>query len=343
VKSNIRKKITLEEYRGIKRMKSYSSIVFIGLWLITKNLNAATFPGPLVEPEWLKNNLHNVLILDIRYDLKSFTSEPKYINDIRAGKTRLVKVGGHIPGSVLINFMKTRKNIRINGKLIKYMYQNKDTFQSYMQSRGVNRDSRIVITSKGQNSSDMSAAASLYWQLKYYGHKDVAILNGGVAQWILSGNKISTKPEKVKKGNWVASTERKEILATSEQVDQMRIDKKTQLIDNRSLGQYLGTWKQPYVSSKGHIPGAKVFPNELMTQSRLPARFLEKEKLAKLFKTLGIDTNRNSVTYCNSGHLASGGWFILSEIMGSKNVRMFDGSMHQWTLEKRPVRELVME
>jgi thiosulfate/3-mercaptopyruvate sulfurtransferase len=212
-----------------------------------------------------------------------------------------------------------------------------------LQSRGVNRDSIIVITSKGQSNGDVSAAASFYWQLKFYGHKDLAILNGGVAQWILDGNKISLKPVQVKAGNWIANTEANEILATSKQVNELINHPGTQIIDNRSLGQYLGAWKKSYVYAKGHIPGAKVFPNELMTHPGIPARFNSKAVLVKLLNTLGIDPEKPSVTYCNSGHLAAGGWFILKEILGNPNVKMFDGSMHQWTIEMRPVKSLVME
>ncbi|MDH5396071.1 MAG: rhodanese-like domain-containing protein, partial [Gammaproteobacteria bacterium] len=62
-----------------------------------------------------------------------------------------------------------------------------------------------------------------------------------------------------------------------------------------------------------------------------------------LFEQMGITTDKNSITYCNSGHLATGSWFVLSEILGNKNVKMYDGSMHQWTLEKHDVTKMKME
>lgn len=106
---------------------------------------------------------------------------------------------------------------------------------------------------------------------------------------------------------------------------------------------YLGTWyKKSYVYDNGHIPGAKPYPNELLS-SKMPAKFLKVSDSKSLFNQLGIKTDKKSITYCNSGHLATGSWFVLSELMGNKNVKMYDGSMHQWTLEKHDVTKMKME
>ena len=120
-------------------------------------------------------------------------------------------------------------------------------------------------------------------------------------------------------------------------------DKNTQLVDTRSLGFYLGVQKKSYVRRKGHIPGAKVFPDELLTTAEPPVRFTEAEELQELAQELGIDTTANLITYCNSGQLASGSWFVISELLGNKNVKLYDGSMHQWSVEKRPLINMKME
>jgi thiosulfate/3-mercaptopyruvate sulfurtransferase len=58
---------------------------------------------------------------------------------------------------------------------------------------------------------------------------------------------------------------------------------------------------------------------------------------------LGIDTTAAIITYCNSGQLASASWFVFSELLGNDKVKLYDGSMHQWSLEKRPVVRMRME
>ncbi len=302
---------------------------------------AAGLPGPVVDSAWLAKNQNKVVILDVRADIKSFTSKPVFIKDKKSGKSKLAKVGGHVDGARLVNYKKVRTDRTIDGKKVTRSLPVKKDFETLMQSAGLNQNDVVVIVSKGESNSDMTMATRLYWQLKYYGHKDLAILDGGMAQWLLDKQSISTKASKIKKGNWQATTEDKTIFASSEDVAKSVAAGDTQLIDTRAVSMYLGTYRKSYVYSPGHIAGAKNYPNELLTESSSPARFISKDDSAKLFKALGIDPAASSITYCNSGHLASGSWFVLHEVLGNKNVKLYDGSMHQWTLEKRPTTSVV--
>ena len=105
----------------------------------------------------------------------------------------------------------------------------------------------------------------------------------------------------------------------------------------------MGMWKKPVLASAGHIPSAKVFPNELLTGPAAPNKFFPAEKMKQLVDQLGLKSTGNTITYCNTGHLASGSWFVMHELMGNKNVKLYDGSMHEWTLEKRPTVAMKME
>lgn len=304
--------------------------------------NAASLPGPLVETDWLAKNKGDVVILEIRNDVKSFTKKPVFKKDKKTGKSKLKKVAGHIPGSILVDYKKLRSNKMIDGKTVQKMIISKANFEKVMQDAGVNKNSAIVIVSKGANNLDLTMATRFYWQMKYFGHDNMAILNGGMAQWLIDKRKVSTKISKAKKGNWTATAERNEILATSKDVA-AAVKAKGQLVDTRPISLYLGTWrKKSYVYANGHIPGAKPYPNELLS-SKMPAKFLNVSDSKSLFKQMGIETDKESITYCNSGHLATGSWFVLSELMGNKNVKMYDGSMHQWTLEKHDVTKMKME
>ncbi len=193
------------------------------------------------------------------------------------------------------------------------------------------------------NNLDMTMATRLYWQLKYYGHDRVAILNGGMAAWLNGDYEATTNSAEVEPGDWQAGTVNKAIYADSNEVATAVNQGNVQLIDNRPLSQYIGLHKKSYVHAKGHIPGALSYPNELFTEASAPAMFIDKDTVTLLMKKLGVDPGKPSITYCNSGHLASGGWFILYEIMGNKNVKLYDGSMHQWTLEKRKTQGLEAE
>jgi len=65
--------------------------------------------------------------------------------------------------------------------------------------------------------------------------------------------------------------------------------------------------------------------------------FLGAPQYAKVMGAVGIAPKAGAITYCNTGHMAAGAWFVLSEIMGLADVRLYDGSMHEWTTLGRPV------
>lgn len=306
------------------------------------SLWAFTVPAPLIDATWLKANKNKVVILDIRKDTKSFTKQPVFKTNKKTKKKKLVRVGGHIPGSALVPYKQVRSKQVIDGKKVSKMLPDKKIFEKILQKAGVNKGDAIVIVTKGQNNGDITIATRFYWQMKYYGFTNMAILDGGVADWIVSGNNISSKAKKIKKGNWTSTALQPDVLASSTDVQQA-INNKAQLIDNRNISQYLGTWKKSYVYAKGHIPTAKNYPTEILTSTKIPAKFLPLKSLKTLNTALGIDSNAPTITYCNSGHLATGSWFVMSELMGNKNVKMYDGSMHQWTLEKRPVKSMIVE
>lgn len=324
-------------------MKFLRMLFISTLGLIWSNIAAAgALPGPLVETDWLAKNQGNVVILDIRKDVKSFTKKPKFVKDKKSGKLKLKKVAGHIPGSTLVSYKKLRSKKKVDGRTVQKMLVSKAKFEKVMQEAGINKDSAVVIVYKGEGNGDLTMATRFYWQMKYYGHDNMAILNGGMAQWIIDKRKVSSKATKPTKGNWLATAERNEILATSKDVE-AAVKEKGQLVDTRAISLYLGTWrKKSYVYNNGHIPGAKPYPNELLS-SKMPAKFLKVSDSKSLFNQMGIETDKKSITYCNSGHLATGSWFVLSELMGNKNVKMYDGSMHQWTLEDRDVVKMKME
>jgi thiosulfate/3-mercaptopyruvate sulfurtransferase len=304
---------------------------------------AAKLPGALVDTNWLEQNLADVVVLDVRKDIRSFTAKPVFSKDKKTGKLKLKKVGGHLAGARLVNYGKVRGATVIDGKEVTRMILPKGDFEKLMQTSGLNKDDTVVIVSKGESNADMTMATRLYWQLKFYGHDNMAILDGGMAKWLQEGKKFSSEPAKTSPGNWVATMERKQILATREDVARAVNDKSAQLIDTRPVAQYLGTYNKSYVYTKGHIPGAKSFPNELLTGPNGKASFTSATQLQELSKALGINPTGDMITYCNSGHLASGSWFLYSELLGNKNVKLYDGSMHQWTMEKEPTVSMKME
>lgn len=318
------------------------TLVFISL-VISHNALALQLPGPLVEADWLERHLEQVAILDVREDIDSFSRKAVLVRKRFTGDLKIRIPGAHIPGAVLVDFLNIRSSREIDGRNVRRMVPEQKEFEQLMQSWGINNDDAIVIVSLGMNNGDMTMATRLYWQIKYYGHDNVAILNGGMAGWLLEQKPATVEVQQARTGNWQAGEPLEGISAGSEDVLRAMGDNRVQLVDTRGLGFYLGAYKQSYVRRKGHIPGAKVFPNNLLTSARAPVEFANPEDIRRMASELGIDADSDMITYCNSGQLASAGWFVFSELMGNENARLYDGSMHQWALEKRPVTTMKME
>lgn len=325
-------------------MTKLSGLLLAACLAVSQGLLAATqVPGPLVDTDWLAANLDKVVVLDVRKDVASFTAPARLARNKKTGKLSIVAVGGHVPGAHLIDYKKVRAKRKEGGKQLTGMLPDADAFQKLIRAAGVNTDSAVIVMSKGVSDGDMTMATRLYWQLKYYGQDNMAIVNGGMAQWLLDGRETVVSKSAQGDGNWTAGPGRKDILASSDDVAAVLGKGDMQLVDYRPLGMYLGTSKKSYVYDKGHIPGAKSFPNELMTSPTVPAKFPSVSELQALYKAMNVDADAPSIGYCNSGHLASGGWFLQHEILGNENVKLYDGSMNEWTLEKRPVKAMVME
>ena len=318
-------------------------IILFANFIICAQLIAAELPKPLVETEWLVKNLQHVSILDVRDNVKSFTASPVFIKDKKTGKQTLVRVGGHIPNASLVDYKNVRGEQKINGTSIKYMLPSKAAFESLMQTAGMKNDSSIVIVTNAENEFDLTTATRMYWQIKYFGHDEVSILNGGTAQWLIDGNAVETALMKPEVGDWQAKKENQALLAGSEEVEAAIENKDIQLLDIRPLGQYLGVFKSSKVSARGHIPTAKLYPVENTASNKMPVKFSSPAELEEIAVALGVQTDSATIAYCNSGHMASAGWFVMHELLGNKNVKLYDGSMHQWTAEKRPVVKMKME
>ncbi|MDZ7663309.1 sulfurtransferase [Thiohalophilus sp.] len=301
----------------IKKLLSVATLL-VG---VVSAAHAAKVPGPLVSTDWLQNNLQDVVILDVR---KSHEG---------------VKF---VPGSVQVPWKQVRTNNQVDkdGETHDKLLPSKQAFETLMQERGVNNNSAVVIVTPGTGAGDVTWGTRLYWTLKYYGHDNMALLDGGAAKWTKEKRPLVPNARNPGKGNFTASAERRELLATSKDVAEALARGDTQLIDGRDEAQYLGLGRRPYVSAKGHIKGAiNLQPYMLVLNPKNGAKsapFHDAKTLKAVAQAKGISIDKPTITYCDSGHLSSGHWFVMSEILGNKNAAVYDGSMHAWT--KDPAR-----
>jgi thiosulfate/3-mercaptopyruvate sulfurtransferase len=301
-------------------------------------VNAVELPGAVVTPAWLNEHRAAVVVLDVRSDVDAFTVAPEYETDAKTGAKKLVSAGGHIADARLVDFNLTRVSITVGDKKIDKMLPGGDAVQSLMRGLGVGQDDVLVITSVGETSDEVNMAARLYWTLKTYGETDMALLDGGNVAWLAAGLPVSTAPmATVAAGDWTAGELDKTWFAG---IDDLKpAGAAPMLIDARPSPQYHGLYfKKPSVAAGGHVAGALSFPIDMQTrQVGLAQTFMTAAQYAKVLSALDIKPQPGAISYCNTGHMAAGAWFVLSEIMKIDGVRLYDGSMHEWTTLGRPV------
>ncbi len=302
--------------------------------------HALQVPGPLVETDWLAQNLDKVVVLDVRVSPVSFEKKIRgskaAVNPcgVSSKKKKPIIVSGHIPGAVLVVYKDVTEKRKIDGEERMNLVLSKSAFEKLMQKSGVSNDSAVVITGTGKNTSHVLIATQLYWMMKYYGHDNVTLLNGGVKKWIEEKRDIKYGKSRPKKTAYKASEPRPELIATTEEVAKAVKDGSIQLVDGRNLEDYIGmTYDRKFTSAdrRGHIPGAKLWPAASMVDTKGTAVFYSTDELRELAKVLNVDVDKPSITYCWSGGFASLDWYVMHELLGNKDVSMYDGSMHVWS------------
>ncbi len=302
-------------------MKKFSSIFLLFLFsLLFSFANAAVskniFPNPLINAEWLVEHIDDVIVLDTRKDLDSFN-----------------KVG-HIENAILVDVTKIRIEREIDGKMLTRMRPDAKTFETFMRDHGVNNDSQIVITHEGKTPGQVAGAARLYWHMKFYGVENVALLDGGNVAWVEALEDLSTESTEYEAGDFTVGAENPDVLATMKQVKASLKDDSTTLIDTRGLRYHVGVDKKDYVFAFGHIAGAKVLPYKFFHHIKGSTAYYSADKLKGIIKNLQIDMNNKLIMFCNSAYECASDWFVFHEILGKKDVRVYDGSLHQWTQYK---------
>jgi thiosulfate/3-mercaptopyruvate sulfurtransferase len=325
--------------------RALGRILVLSFVAIALQARAAQVPAPLVDTAWLADNLGSVVVLDARKDTQPFIRKASGGGEVAGvqacgGKTGGGGVSGHIPGSMLVDWKDYAVKEKSGTVELFDMVPTKADFEKLMQASGVNRDGAVVISHSGADINEVAFATRLYWTLKYFGHDNVALLDGGVTKWAAEKRDLEYGRSKPGSGNWQAGAERRELIATLDDVSRASTSGDAQLLDIRTPEYYLGlTYKPEKVARKGHVPGAKNLPYLLLVKGGdKGATFYSADDLKRVVTDLGIDPTKPVITQCNTGHLSSSGWFVMHELLGDKGARLDVGSMNEWAADPaRPV------
>jgi thiosulfate/3-mercaptopyruvate sulfurtransferase len=275
--------------------------------------------SPLVSVDWLSKHISvsSVLIVDIR------SAE----NGGRAAFE-----AGHIPGAVHSDYAVDGWRITEGGA--GGLLPDAAHLSALLSRIGITPEHHVVIVSAGEAASDFSAAARVYWTLKTAGHQQVSILDGGLRAWRDAGGPVETglSAPVAREPYPVRLTEG--LRARADAVERSIAGVDATLLDGRSQAQFDGREKSPQAARAGHLPGAVHLDHNRAIQPGT-GRLRPAAELEQLF---GQVPPGPVISYCNTGHLASLNWFVLSEVLGRPNITLYDGSMSEWTQDPdRPV------
>ena len=270
---------------------------------------------PLVSVEWVKANADrdDVVLLDIRNKLDGGSAE--------------TFAAGHIPGAVHSDYLTGGWRTEVDGVIAQV--PSAAQLEALIGNLGIDNDMSVVVIPAGVSSTDFGSAARVYWTFKYAGHDAVAILDGGYRAWTANpANPIETGPSDPMATIFEAEI-RPDMRVDATAVEAALGDDATLLLDGRPEKQFKGEEKHKAAETAGHIPGAVHF-DQAQTFDETSGKLIDLAKLEGLLPA-SITEADEVVSYCNTGHWAAVNWFALSEIAGFDTIKLYDGSMVEWT------------
>jgi thiosulfate/3-mercaptopyruvate sulfurtransferase len=202
-------------------------------------------------------------------------------------------------------------------------------FEELMSGSGISADTTVVLY--GDNNNWFAAYA--LWQLKYFGHKDARLMNGGRKKWEIEKRPFATEVPKPAATNYKASAADENVRARRELIFETLDKKNRYLVDVRSPDEFTGKVIAPPGMSEtaqrgGHIPGAASIPWSKAANE--DGTFKSYDELAKLYGDQGVRGDREAIAYCRIGERSSHTWFVLKYLLGFEKVRNYDGSWTEW-------------
>lgn len=232
---------------------------------------------------------------------------------------------GHIEGSVQI----WRSDIEDASYPYKGMMCSKSQLEKLFGAKGI-ENSDTVIVYDNVASCD---AARLWWVLKNYGFDNVKILNGGLSAWTEAGGILTKEQTIVEPTEFKLPEESPMSLYVNK--EQMLAfvggDNPPVIFDTRTQNEFTGVQQKSGAKSAGRIPGSLLMDWADCVNYSGDKKFKGVEALEKIYSAVIPDKEQAVVAYCHSGVRSAHTTFVLTELLGYKNVKNYDGSWTEWS------------
>jgi len=272
--------------------------------------DSAPEPTDLVTPEWLEANRHR--------DIRLIEIAGMGQDDLAAYKA------GHVPGARAWKWKEALWDARMRE------FPSPEEFARRMGAAGIGNDTIVVVYGEG-----IQFGIYAWWTLRYCGHADVRLLDGGRKRWVAEGRVLTTEvPDAPVPRAYHPTPRREEMRILRDRVVALLGNPEIAIVDARSPEEYrgerVGGPGGPDVGAvrPGRIPGARhLFYMDLFDETQ---SFKSKAEIAAMAAERGLTPETPTITYCRMSHRATVAYFALTRILGYPDVRVYDGSWTEW-------------
>lgn len=228
----------------------------------------------------------------------------------------------HIPGAVFFDI----DEIADSDSELPHMLPESHKFSSRVRRLGLGDGVRMVI----YDQRGIMSAPRVWWTFRYFGHNDVAVLDGGFPKWLAEGRPVEDGPGRNDERHFTAR-ENSLMVRDKDQMESNLASQREQVLDARSRGRFEGSEPEPWPGRRsGRIPGSLNMPSTDLLDPDSQT-MLEPEELKQRFIDAGVNMNKPVVTTCGSGITAA----VLAlglHVAGHKDIALYDGAWTEWGL-----------
>lgn len=228
---------------------------------------------------------------------------------------------GHVPGAVFWDL----DAIADRDALLPVTLPTATDFADHMARLGISNDTPVI----AYDGSGIMSAARVWWMLRYFGHDNVAVLDGGMPKWRAEGRALETGEQRlVAQAPAFKPAPRPGLLADFDDMLAHAKGSGTQILDARGASRFRGEDGETRPNTRaGHMPGSLNLPfADVLNPDKTVAA---PDVLAQRFASVGVDPTRPVAVTCGSGVSApvvALGLFLT----GRADIAVYDGSWNEW-------------
>jgi len=267
-------------------------------------------PQVLVSTEWLASHLNDpdLRIFDASWHLPQVGRDP--LAEYNAA---------HIPNARFFDI----DDVADHTSDLPHMVPPVEKFMSRMRAMGVGDGHQIVV----YDAIGVMSAPRVWWMLKLMGHRDVAVLDGGLPKWVAEGRPTEDLAPVVRDRHMTVRRQNHMVRDVTQVAAASKLGDHV-IVDARSAARFRGEAPEPREGLRsGHIPNSRNVPfNTLLNEDNT---LRSDEDIRAIFEAAAVDLSKPIITTCGSGVTAAVLFLALTKI-GKTDLSLYDGSWSEW-------------